>query len=415
MPAVAPTRRLAPGRLALTLTPKRRLASPFDFILVSSIIALALFASATPSPLYADYAASWHFSTPVLTAVYAVYAFGVLASLLLIGRLSDEIGRRPVLIGSLVALLLATGLYMVAQSVVWLFAARAVQGLATGAALGAAGAAMLDLRGDAHKVGLVNGVGSALGIGFGAAVSAVLVQEAPDPRVTPFLVVFLLFAVALVGTLALRESVPATEQRPRLRPQWPQVPRSIRPNFVLASLGVIASWSIGGLYLALAPSLAGQLFDTDSHLAGGAVVLALAGPAGLAQIACNKLSPRAAMGIGALVLALGMAGTVASLSSDSVALFLGVSVVTGAGWGVAFMGAVRSVALVAPAEQRAAVMSAFYVVAYLSLSVPTVIAGLFVPTLGLEPTFRIFGSAVVALAVATALGTRHRAIVAAAG
>jgi Major Facilitator Superfamily len=154
------------------LAPKRRLSPPLDFVLVSGIIALALFASATPSPLYADYAASWHFSTPVLTAVYAVYAIGVLASLLLIGRLSDEIGRRPVLIGALVALLLATGLYMVAQSVVWLFAARAVQGLATGAALGAAGAAMLDLhpRGDAVQVGLVNGVGSALGIGFGAAV-----------------------------------------------------------------------------------------------------------------------------------------------------------------------------------------------------------------------------------------------------
>ena len=239
------------------LAPKRRLASPNDFVLVSGIIALALFASATPSPLYADYAASWHFSTPVLTAVYAVYAIGVLASLLLIGRLSDEVGRRPVLIGALVALLLATGLYMVAQSVVWLFAARAVQGLATGAALGAAGAAMLDLhpRGDAVQVGLVNGVGSALGIGFGAAISSVLVQEAPDPRVTPFLLLFVLFAAALVGTLALRESVPRTE-RPRLRPQRPQVPREIRPAFVLASLGVIASWSIGGLYLALAPSLA---------------------------------------------------------------------------------------------------------------------------------------------------------------
>jgi MFS family permease len=399
---------------AALLAPQRRLTPPLDFVLVSGIIALALFASATPSPLYADYAASWHFSTPVLTAVYAVYALGVLTSLLLIGRLSDEIGRRPVLIGSLVALLLSTGLYMVAQSVVWLFAARAIQGLATGAALGAAGAAMLDLhpRGDARQVGLVNGVGSALGLAFGAGVSSVLVQAAPDPRVTPFVLVFVLFAVALAATLALREPVARTE-RPHLRPQRPQVPRAIRPAFVLASLGVIASWSIGGLYLALAPSLAGELFDTQSHLAGGAVVLALAGSGGLAQLVFHKLTPRTAMGIGSLVLALGMAGTVASLSSDSVPLFLGVSMITGAGFGVAFMGAVRSISLAAPPEHRAAVMSAFYVVAYTSLSVPTVIAGLFVPTLGLEPTFRIFGSIVVALALVTALGTRHRAIAAA--
>jgi MFS family permease len=388
-----------------------RLSPPLDFALVASIIVLALFASATPSPLYADYAASWHFTTPVLTAVYAVYAFGVLTSLVLIGRLSDEIGRRPVLIGSLIALLLATGLYIAASSVVWLFAARGLQGLATGAALGAAGAAMLDLhpRGDAVHAGLVNGVGSALGIGLGAAVSSVLVQEAPDPRVTPFLLVLVLFSIALAGALALRDPVARTE-RPRLRPQWPKVPRAIRPTFALASLGVVASWSIGGLYLALAPSLAAHLFDTDSHLAGGAVVLALGGPAGLAQLALHRLSPRAAMGVGSLGLALGMAATVGSLSSGSALVFLAASMVTGAGFGVAFMGAIRSVSLAAPTEHRAAVMSAFYVVAYLSLSVPTVIAGLVVPSLGLEPTFRIFGSVVVALALVTALGTRSRGV-----
>src|SRR3954464_15950290 len=189
--------------------PSRRLAPPLDFALVSAIIGLALFASATPSPLYADYAADWGFSTPVLTAVYAVYAFGVLATLLLIGRLSDQVGRRPVLIGALSTLLVAIVLFMSAQSVEWLFAARALQGLATGAALAAAGAAMLDLhpRGDAVHTGLVNGVGSALGCGPGAAASAPLVQEAPDPRVTPFVLVFLLFVVALAGTIALREPV----------------------------------------------------------------------------------------------------------------------------------------------------------------------------------------------------------------
>ena len=396
---------------AIALAPTRRLAPPLDFALVAGIIALALFASATPSPLYADYAASWHFSTPVLTAVYAVYALGVLTTLLLIGRLSDEIGRRPVLLGALIALLFATVLFMLAQSVIWLFAARGLQGLATGAALGAAGAAMLDLhpRGDAVQAGLVNGVGSALGIGLGAAVSSVLVQEAPDPRVTPFVLLFVLFAIALAGTFGLREPVMRTE-RPRLRPQRPQVPRSVRPEFMLASLGVIASWSIAGLYLSLAPSLAAQLFGTHSHLAGGAAVLAIAGPGGLAQLAFRRLSSRVAMGGGSLVLALGMAATVASLSTDSVPLFFGASMVTGAGFGVAFMGAIRSISAAAPVEQRAGVMSAFYVVAYLSLSVPTLIAGLVVPELGIEPTFRIFGSLVVALAVATAVGSRRRAL-----
>jgi MFS family permease len=393
------------------LAPTRRLRSPLDFVLVAGVVALALFASATPTPLYADYAADWGFSTPVLTAVYAVYAIGVLTALLLIGRLSDQVGRRPVLIWALAALLVAIVLFMVAQSVVWLFAARALQGLATGAALGAAGAAMLDLhpRGDATQTGLVNGVGSALGLGAGAAISSLLVQEAPDPRVTPFLLVFVLLAVVLAGTLALRDPVERIAAV-RLRPQWPAVPQSIRPEFVLASLGVISSWSIGGLYLALSPSVAANLFDTHSHLAGGAAVLAMAGSGGLAQLVFRRLPPRTSMWRGSLVLATGMAVTVAALSADSSALFLLGSTLTGIGFGVAFMGAVRLISTAAPLEQRAAVMSAFYVVAYLSLSVPTLIAGLAVPELGLETTFRIFGAIVVVLGLATAAGARLRGV-----
>jgi MFS family permease len=175
-------------------------------------------------------------------------------------------------------------------------------------------------------------------------------------------------------------------------------------------MGVISSWSIGGLYLALAPSLAGQLFDTHSHLAGGAAVLAMAGSGGLSQLVFHRLKPRPAMWWGSLVLAGGMATTVVALSANSPAVFLIGSALTGIGFGVAFMGAIRLISTVAPIEQRAAVMSAFYVVAYSSLSVPTLIAGLAIPSLGLESTFRIFGSIVVVLGLATAAGTRLRAV-----
>lgn len=396
-----------------TLTPSRRLAPPLDFGLVAAIIALALFASATPTPLYPDYAARFHFSTPVLTAVYAVYAVGVLSALLLIGRLSDEVGRRPVLLWALAALLVSTVLFMAARSVEWLFAARALQGLATGTVLGAAGAALLDLhpRGDAVHAGLVSGVGSALGIGTGAIVSSTLVQEAPGPRVTPFVLLFVLFALALAGTLLLRESV-ARPSAPRLRPQRPRVPVSVRPAFVLSSLGVIASWSIGGLYLALAPSLTAQILHTHSHLAGGAAVFALAGAGGVAQLAFHRVTPAMAMGTGSLGLAGGMAATALSVSTGSAVLFLAASAVTGAGFGVAFLGAIRLVSTAAPAEHRASVMSAFYVVAYLSLSLPAIAAGLTAQSLGIEETFRIFGFAVVALALSLALATRRMRAVA---
>jgi MFS family permease len=385
-----------------------RLPAWSAFILVAAIVGLALFASAAPSPLYADYAARWHFSTPMLTVVFATYAVGALSALLLVGRLSDDLGRRPLLAAGLVGLLVAALLFARARSVEWLLAARLVQGVATGTILSAAGAALLELEPgrDIGRAGLVNGVSASLGIGAGALVASLLVQDAPDPLVTPFVLPCVLVVVAL-GAVALLPEPVARTMRPGLRPQRPEVPAEVRGVFALASAGVVASWSIAGLYLALAPSLAVILLHTGSHVAGGVSVFALGISAGLGQVALRGLAARQATAAGALGLAVGMAGTVASIPADSGPLFLAGSVITGAGFGVAFMGALRSVSAAAPAWQRAGVIAAFYVVAYLALSVPSVLAGLVVPGLRIEPTFRVFGIAVIVLALLTAAGTRR--------
>ncbi|HKN93592.1 MAG TPA: MFS transporter [Thermoleophilaceae bacterium] len=377
-----------------------RLGARSSFAVVASLIGLALFASSTPSPMYGLYQQEWHFSTPVLTLVYAVYAFGVLGALLLVGRVSDDVGRRPVLAVSLGGLFGAGILFALAHSVGWLFAARALQGVTTGAVLGAAGAALLDLhpRGDGAHAGLINGVASAGGLGLGALVASVLSQYVADPLVVPFLVLLGLIAVAFALTLALPEPV-AQRTRPSLRPQRPHVPATARRAFLLAGLGVLSSWSIGGLYLALGPTLVSELLHSTNRMAGGAAVLALTIPASLSQLVWNKLEPRRAAAVGSATLGVGMALTLASLSTGSAVLFLIPTAITGAGFGLAFLGALRSLTAAIPERQRAEVMSAFYIVAYLSLSLPAVGAGLAVPALGLEPTFRIFSAAVVVLAL----------------
>src|ERR1700760_2480740 len=128
------------------MTSPRTLSPKLAYALVAVVISLALFASGTPSPLYGTYRELWGFSSAVLTLIYATYAFGVLASLVLAGRISDQWGRRPVLLVSLGALLVTSVLFMLADSVAWLFVARGLQGLATGLALGAPRAAPLDLH-----------------------------------------------------------------------------------------------------------------------------------------------------------------------------------------------------------------------------------------------------------------------------
>jgi MFS family permease len=377
----------------------RRLTGTPAFALVAAVIGLALAASATPSPLYGVYQQEWGFSTITLTLVYAVYTVGVLFSLLVAGSISDDVGRRPVLVTALGGLIVSTVVFALADSVASLFVARAFQGIATGVALGAAGAALIDMyRGpDPRRIGLVNGTVSAAGLGIGSIVSAALVQYGPAPEVTPYIVLGVLFAITLTATLLLPEPI-GERSRPTLRIQRPQIPPAIRGAFMLSALGVLASWSIGGIYLSLGPRLAAEMLQTDNHLAGGVAILALTLPAVLTQLRWHVLDPHAAASVGAAALGVGMALIVISLSTGSAAFFLAATVIAGGGFGVAFLGALRTLTAVIPPQHRAEVMSAFYVVAYLSLGVPAILAGIVVTHISLDDTFRIFGVFVILVA-----------------
>ena len=385
-----------------------RLTGLAAFSAVAAVIAVAFYASATPSPLYGVYQARWHFSTPVLSLIYATYAVGVLVSLLLVGSLSDQAGRKPVLAWSLLGLLVSALVFATASSVGWLFAARALQGLATGGALGAAGAALIDLHptSDTRTAALVNGVVALAGLGIGALFSSALVQFLPAPRELPFAVVAAMIVVLIALVSVLPEPVSRTG-RTIIRPQRPAIPQQTRAPFALAALGVIGSWSIAGVYLALGPALAGHLLQTHGELAGGAAAAALMGSGALAQLAGRDLTNRTLTVAGSLLVALGMGLTATAVAVGSAPFFLGASALGGVGFGLAFMGALRHLSAAIPADRRAEVMSAFYVVGYLSLALPAVAAGIIASAVGLSETFELFSAGVVVIALVVALGGRR--------
>lgn len=385
---------------------RRPLPRPAAYLLAAAAIGLALFASGTPSPLYGTYAQLWGFSSLVLTLVYATYAFGVLTTLVLAGRLSDEVGRRPVLMIAMATLAVVTVPFMLADSVVWLFVARGIQGLATGLALSAASAALLDLHKDrdAVAVGLTNGVASTIGLGGGVIVSAAIVQYLPAPRVLPYVLLLVLFVASLVAAWRLREPVDvAPGARFRLTPQRPYMPPVARRPFLLAGLAVLSSWSIGGLFLSLGPELAAIVYHSENHMLVSALpFFLLAGAATVSQLLFGRAAPWLGAVSGSLALALGMGLIVAASAADSAVLFTIGATVAGAGFGVAFLGGLRSLSTAIPPEHRAATMSAFYLVAYGSLSVPAVLAGVVVEPLGAQETFEIFGSAIIGVALLVA-------------
>ena len=135
----------------------------------------------------------------------------LLLSLLTVGRLSDFVGRRPVLAAALVLDAAAMAVFLGADGVGWLVVARIVQGLATGAGVGVLGAYLLDLQpADGSRLGsLVNSAAPTTGLGVGAVVTGVLVQWAPHPTRLVFVILTALFVLLALATLVLPETVRA--------------------------------------------------------------------------------------------------------------------------------------------------------------------------------------------------------------
>jgi hypothetical protein len=388
--SLAPDKSAAPARAA-------RLSPEAAFYLLSSIIVSFLASSSAPTPLYPLYQAQWGFPPVTTTVVFAVYAVAVLAALLVTGRLSDYLGRRPVLIGAIAAQVVAMALFVAADGVGELIVARVIQGLSTGVALAALGAALLDL--DKARGALANAVTTPVGTAMGALVAGVMVQYLPQPTHLVYLLLGGVMVLQGVGVALIDESHPAqpgawASLKPRLA-----FSAAVRRPILLAIPALIATWSIPGFYASLSPALIRGMLHTHSSLIGGLGLVVLAGSAAIATVALRDKSPRVlglaggGLVLGGIVLALG------ALSLESPLAFFTGSALAGAGFGAGFQGAIRSIATAAAASERAGALSVAFVVAYLSMGVPAIGAGYLVTRHGdLVATAQEFGIFVAALA-----------------
>src|ERR1700710_110382 len=173
-----------------------RLSHPVAFAAITAIFVLFTAASSVPSPLYVVYQQEWGFSPTTLTVVFAVYVVGLLGALLVVGALSDHVGRRPGLIAAIALEALALALFVGAGDVTVLALARVAQGIATGAAMTTLGAALVDLN-PPHapgRGGVVSGVAALGGWAVGALGCGALVQFVPGPT-------HLVYVILLAGML----------------------------------------------------------------------------------------------------------------------------------------------------------------------------------------------------------------------
>ncbi len=383
-----------------------RLSSSQGFWSAAAVLGVVMAGSAMVSPLYSVYQTAWHFSSITLTTVFAVYALAVLAVLLVAGSLSDHVGRRPVMAVALLAEAAAAGVFLSAHGLGQLYVGRILQGVATGAAASAVGAALLELQPPPRPT-LASTISAAASTGplaVGALGAGALIQYAPAPT---HLVFWVLLAASLLGLAPVVAIVePGTRrrvQRATFRPRA-GIPPAARRSFVAALPALIAAWALGGLYFSLGPSLAAGLAHSDDTVWGGLVIFLLAGPAAGAALSLRTVVPRRAMIAGSAALAVGSAVTLVAIAERSMAGFLVGTAVAGIGFGLGYLGAFRHLSALASSDQRGALVATIYIVSYFAFSLPVIAAGAAITYLDLHQVAIIYGAAVTGLAVLATAG-----------
>jgi MFS family permease len=342
------------------------------FALAVAAFFVAMLGTTLPTPLYPLFEQRYGFGALLVTVIFGIYAFGVIAGLILFGNLSDQLGRKPLLLLGLGLSAASALLFLLAGSLVPVYAARVVSGLSAGIFTGTATAYVIDLAPTGRRLASFIAVFANLGgLGTGTLLSGLLAEWAPDPLRTPFAVDLGLIAIAAAGLLLAPETVSRGAFDFRL--QRLGVPHEVQAVFVRAALAGFAGFAVSGVFGSVAPEFLGLGLQKRSPALAGLLVFVLFVMSVAGQAVVVRVPNALAVGCGLLAAGVGLLAV--SLATDSLAALFASAIVAGLGQGVVVSAGLAAIAERAPAERRGETASSFFVVLYLGLSLPVIAAG----------------------------------------
>ncbi|GAA1324266.1 MFS transporter [Leucobacter albus] len=356
-----------------------------------------------PTPLYSIYSDELAFSPLTVTVLFAVYALGVVGALSLFGRLSDDLGRRPVLMLAVGFALVSAFLFLLPPSLPQLTVARVASGIGAGFMSGAGTAAMMDLfpperRGLAGTLAVAANTG---GLAVGTLIAGLIAEQAARPLFTPFAVHLALCALALVGLLVWTPA-PMGAGRFVIRPSRLRVPAELRHPFARAVLAAGSGFAATGVLTAVSALFLARDLGMGSHaLAGFVVFLAFAGMA-IGQLVARRMQASVALPLGCGGLVVGVALLALALHGVALAPLLAAATTVGVSAGLCLNAGLATTVQRALPERRGEVSSSFFAGLYTMLALPAIGVGLLATSIGLRGAGLVFTAAVALLAIAVA-------------
>lgn len=405
-----------PIPIGSTVGRRARISRHVALPLLGLIFATLMLGGTLPIPLYTLWAPKFGFGALTTTLIFAAYTVGTIMALLTLANLSDQAGRRPLLLAAIASIAVSTTLFLVADSVVVLLLARLVSGVAAGVVTATATAALHEIDETAEGTRSVRTATLANmgGLGLGAILAGVLAQSVGDPTHTVFWVYLTLLVLVAAAAWLLPETV-SQPHRPRLQIHRPVLPaHSGRARFGQAAALVFVAFSILGLFSSLVPAFLHDVLHEGNLAIVGLIVGSVFLIAATTQLALNPDRASKAWAVAPLILVAGLAGIEAGLWAQSLGLFLAGTAVSGVGVGLAFKGGITITHELADPEHRAGLTATLFLAAYAGLTIPTVIVGVLNQSMTARSATLIVAS-VVALLALGAGELRGRTVAAAKG
>jgi sugar phosphate permease len=344
----------------------------------AAMVGTMFMASTLVTPLYRLYQQAFGFSTIALTIIYSTYVAGNLLALLFLGRISDELGRRRVILAAIAVAGASSSLFLFAASAAWLYWARMLSGVAIALASGAGTAWIAELlsQTDKSRAALIATSANYLGLAIGSLLAGCLAQYAPWPLQLPFIAYSVVLAVVAVLIGGTRETVtPRFGSVKRLLAPRIGIPRAILGSFAAPAITAFAAFSLIGFYAALVPSLLSERLHVENTALAGGVVSELFVAATVAMIVTRNLETNRAMLAGLALLIPGLVFLVMADILASLPILIADTALIGVAAGLGYRGSLEVINQIAPAQRRAEVTSSYFIACFIGNSVPVIGVG----------------------------------------
>jgi predicted MFS family arabinose efflux permease len=366
------------------------------------VVSHTLWTSAAPALTYGLYAQEWHLTHTVTAGIFAIYPITVVVMLVSFGGISDHIGRRATMLAGLFASLAGALLFAVAPGVWWVFAGRALMGIGVGLAAGPSTAAVLEFTSPerAKSAALVTMGAQAIGFAAALLLGGALTEYGPWPTRLCFWILGLFLIVLLIGTWLLPRHAPAGaggDWRSRML----SVPKHVRRAFAVSSTAMVAAYTFGVLVLSLGGQVEHDLIGSPNAFLNSAVLSLFPIVMGAIGIIARTLPPRMALIVGALVSGLGMVLLIVAVNFRDLVIYLLATAAAGGAYSLLFVGGLQLVSAAAPEHRRGGILSALYLLGYLSMGVLALVLGAIATTRGLSFAVDLGAAAIILMNVAT--------------